>query len=97
MSSLLSCINYKMNYTKMVMLPMDVYKNILNADGQQHHHGDAPVILLPINKGEKRPAAIKVGDDMRISRKKRKFQKEHAPTSTVEIFKVKKVDRKPCL
>ena len=31
-----------MNYTKMVMLPMDVYKNLVNADGQQHHTVDAP-------------------------------------------------------
>ena len=32
-----------MNYTKMVMLPMDVYKNLVNADGQQHHTVDAPL------------------------------------------------------
>ena len=31
-----------MNYTKMVMIPMDVYNNLLNADGQQHHQIDAP-------------------------------------------------------
>ena len=62
-----------MNYTKMVMPPMDVYKNLLNADGQQQHHGSAPVILPPVatrtkpeNKqphqqkpGEKRKTAIK--------------------------------------
>ena len=24
------------------MLPMDVYKNVVNADGQQHHTVDAP-------------------------------------------------------
>ena len=42
-----------MNYTKMVMLPMDVYKNVLNADGQQHHRIDAPP--LPLNTEEKSP------------------------------------------
>ena len=31
-----------MKYTKMVMLPMDVYKKLLNADGQQHHRIEAP-------------------------------------------------------
>ena len=25
------------------MLPMDVYKNVVNADGQQHHTVDAPL------------------------------------------------------
>ena len=35
------------------MLPMDVYKNLLNADGQQHHQIDASP--LPLNTEEKSP------------------------------------------
>ena len=54
-----------MNYTKMVMLPMDVYKNVLNADGQQHHRIDAPP--LPLNTEEKSP--IKRQPQQRIIRK----------------------------
>ena len=42
-----------MNYTKMVMLPMDVYKNLVNADGQQHHQIDTPP--PPVNTEEKSP------------------------------------------
>ena len=42
-----------MNYTKMAMIPMDVYKNLLNADGQQHHRIDAPP--PPLNTEEKSP------------------------------------------
>ena len=54
-----------MNYTKMVMIPMDVYKNLLNADGQQHHRIDAP--LPPLNTEEKSP--IKRQPHQRIIRK----------------------------
>ena len=43
-----------MTYTKMVMIPMDVYKNLLNADGQQHHRIDAPP-PPPLNTEEKSP------------------------------------------
>ena len=51
--------------------------------------------LFPsINKRVKQKTVFKVGDYVRISRKKRIFQKEHAPTWTEEIFKVKVVDRK---
>ena len=52
-----------MNYTKMVMIPMDVYKNLLNADGQQHHRIDVP----PLNTVEKSP--IKRQPQQRIIRK----------------------------
>ena len=41
-----------MKYTKMVMLPMDVYKNLLNTDGQ-HHRIDAPP--PPVNTEEQSP------------------------------------------
>ena len=54
-----------MNYTKMVMIPMDVYKNLLNADGQQHHRIDAPP--PPLNTEEKSP--IKRQPQQRVSRK----------------------------
>ena len=51
--------------------------------------------LFPsINKRVKQKTVVKVGDYVRISRKKRIFQKEHAPTWTEEIFNVKVVDRK---
>ena len=43
--------------------------------------------LFPINKRKKRkaPPLFTVGDYVRISRKKRTFQKEHAPTWTEEV------------
>ena len=55
-----------MNYTKMVMIPMDVYKNLLNADGQQHHRIDAHP-PPPLNTEEKSP--IKRQPQQRIIRK----------------------------
>ena len=47
------------------MIPMDVYKTLLNADGQQHHRIDAPT--PPLNTEEKSP--IKRQLQQRILRK----------------------------
>ena len=75
-----------MNYTKMVMIPMDVYKNLLNADGQQHHRIDAPP--PPLNTEEKSP--IKRQPQQRIIRKILKgMNKKHLSTI------VKKKNGKP--
>ena len=49
--------------------------------------------LFPINRRKRKPK-FKVGDYVRISRKKRLFEKEHAPTWTEEVFKVKKVNER---
>ena len=48
--------------------------------------------LFP-NKLKRTKPVFKVGDYVRISRKKRIFQKEYAPTWTEEIFKVKGVHK----
>ena len=52
--------------------------------------------LLPKSKGrkDKTPSSLLPGDYVRISRRKRTFQKEHAPTWTEEIFKIKKILKK---
>ena len=47
--------------------------------------------LFPINRRKQKPK-FQVDDYVRISRKKRLFEKEHAPNWTEEIFKVKKVN-----
>ena len=49
--------------------------------------------LFPINRGKQKPK-FKVGDYVRISRKKRLFEKEHAPAWTEEIFLVKKINER---
>ena len=49
--------------------------------------------LIPPSHQKIRRVALKQGDYVRISRKKRMFEKEHAPTWTEEIFKIKKVIR----
>ena len=56
-----------MNYTKMVMLPMDVYTNLVNADGQQHHTVDAPP--PPQQQSTKKCSIKRQPPQQRISRK----------------------------
>ena len=43
--------------------------------------------LFPATHLQKRRVELKEGDHVRISRKKRMFEKEHAATWTEEIFK----------
>ena len=64
-----------MNYPKMVMLPMDVYKKLLNADGQQHHRIEAPPPQL---NTEKSPIKRQLQQQQRIIRKSLKgMNKKH--------------------
>ena len=50
--------------------------------------------LFPATHLRKRRVELKEGDHVRISRKKRMFEKEHAATWTEEIFKIKEVINK---
>ena len=50
--------------------------------------------LFPKTWMRKKKPALQIGDYVRISRRKRTFQKEHAPTWTEEIFKIKKILKK---
>ena len=51
--------------------------------------------LFPLSKVRKdKTPPLLFGDYVRISRRKRTFQKEHAPTWTEEIFKIKKILKK---
>ena len=79
-----------MNYTKMVMLPMDVYKTLLNADGQQHDRIDAPP--LPVNTEEKSP--IKRQPQQWILRKILKGMKKKQLSKIVKKKKNVKSKRK---
>ena len=50
--------------------------------------------LFPATHLQKRRVELQEGDHVRISRKKRMFEKEHAATWAEEIFKIKEVINK---
>ena len=74
----------------MVMIPMDVYKNLLNADGQQHHRIDAPP-PPPLNTEEKSPIKRQPQQQRII----RKILKGMNKNQLSKIVKKKKKNVKP--